>query len=96
MEYKKDFLFQTHPIMVDAQGGNSWETIRRWCLQFGLKDDPTARHTRVCIPNEDMKNRVEKYVEGSDGWKDYMKEREDVHNEWNKSDVRSTLTGFWS
>ena len=96
MEYKKDFLFQTHPIMVDAQGGNSWETIRRWCLQFGLKDDPTSRHTRLFIPNEDMKNKVEKYLEGFDGSKYSMKEHEDFHSELNKSNVRSTLTGFWS
>ena len=96
MEYKKDFLFQTHPIMVDAQGGNSWETIRRWCLQFGLKDDPTSRHTRLFIPNEDMKNKVEKYLEEFDGSKYSMKEHEDFHSELNKSNIRSTLTGFWS
>ena len=96
MEYKKDFLFQTHPIMVDAQGGNSWETIRRWCLQFGLKDDPTSRHTRLFIPNEDIKNKVEKYLEEFDGSKYSMKEHEDFHSELNKSNIRSTLTGFWS
>ena len=94
MEYKKDFLFQTHPIMVDAQGGNSWETIRRWCLQFGLKDDPTSRHTRLFIPNEDIKNKVEKYLEGFDGTKYSMEEHEKFHSELNKSNVRSTLSEF--
>ena len=50
LEYKKDFLYQTHPIMVDAQGGNSWETIRRWCLQLKhLKDDPLSLVTLVCL-----------------------------------------------
>jgi hypothetical protein len=96
MEYKKDFLFQTHPIMVDAQGGNSWETIRRWCLQFGLKDDPTSRHTRLFIPNEDIKTKVEKYLEGFDGTKYSMKEHEEFHSELNKSNVRSTLSEFMS
>jgi hypothetical protein len=96
LEYKKDFLYQTHPIMVDAQGGNSWETIRRWCLQFGLKDDPTSRHTRLFIPNEDIKNKVEKYLEGFDGSEYSMKEHEKFHSELNKSNVRSTLSEFMS
>ena len=43
-----------------------------------------------------VKNKVEKYLEGFDGSKYSMKEHEDFHSELNKSNVRSTLTGFWS
>ena len=96
LEYKKDFLYQTHPIMVDGQGGNSWETIRRWCLQFGLKDDPTSRHTKLFIPDETIKSKMEKYLESFDGSKYSMKEHKEFHSELNKSNVRSTLSEFMS
>ena len=96
LEYKKDFLYQTHPIMVDAQGGNSWETIRRWCLQFGLKDDPYSRHTRLFIPNDEIRKKMEKYLEGYDGSKHSMKKHEAFHSELNKTKVRSSLSEFMS
>ena len=96
LEYKKDFLYQTHPIMVDAQGGNSWETIRRWCLQFGLKDDPRSRHTRLFIPNDEIRKKMEKYLEGYDGSKHSMKKHEAFHSELNKTKVRSSLSEFMS
>jgi len=96
LEYKKDFLYQTHPIMVDAQGGNSWETIRRWCLQFGLKDDPHSRHTRLFIPNDEIKKKMEKYLESFDGSKYSMKKHETFHSELNKTKVRSSLSEFMS
>ena len=96
LEYKKDFLYQTHPIMVDGQGGNSWETIRRWCLQFGLKDDPTSRHTKLFIPDETIKSKMEKYLESFDGSSYSMKEHKEFHSELNKSNVRSTLSEFMS
>lgn len=96
LEYKKDFLYQTHPIMVDGQGSNSWETIRRWCLQFGLKDDPTSRHTKLFIPDETIKSKMEKYLESFDGSSYSMKEHKEFHSELNKSNVRSTLSEFMS
>ena len=65
-------------------------------MQFGLKDDPTSRHTRLFIPNEDIKNKVEKYLEEFDGSKYSMIEHEDFHSELNKSNVRSTLSEFMS
>ena len=96
LEYKKDFLYQTHPIMVDAQGGNSWETIRRWCLQFGLKDDPRSRYTRLFIPNDEIRKKMKKYLEGYDGSKHSMKKHEAFHSELNKTKVRSSLSEFMS
>ena len=96
LEYKKDFLFQTHPKMVDGMGGNSWETIRRWVLQFGLKDDPTSRHTRLFIPDETIKSKMEKYLEGFDGSKYSLEGHEEFHSELNKTKVRSTLSDFMS
>ena len=96
LEYKKDFLFQTHPKMVDGMGGNSWETIRRWVLQFGLKDDPTSRHTKLFIPDETIKSKMEKYLEGFDGSKYSLEGHEEFHSELNKTKVRSTLSDFMS
>tara|TARA_Y100000310_G_scaffold222216_1_gene223903 strand:+ start:85 stop:1752 length:1668 start_codon:yes stop_codon:yes gene_type:complete len=102
LEYKKDFLYQTHPKMVDGQGGNSWETIRRWCLQFGLKDDPTSRHTRLFIPDDMIKSKIEKHLEGFDS-SGIRKNRDgkleihkDFHIEMNKTKVRSSLSEFMS
>ena len=86
--------------MVDGQGGNSWETIRRWCLQFGLKDDPTSRHTRLFIPDDIIKSKVEKHLEGFDS-SGIRKNRdgkleihEDFHIEMNKTKYRSSLSEF--
>ena len=39
--------------MVDGKGSNSWESIRRWCLQFGLKDNPNSRHTELFFPDDE-------------------------------------------
>ncbi|MDP7368392.1 MAG: hypothetical protein QGH83_14175, partial [Candidatus Pacebacteria bacterium] len=98
LEYKKDFLYQTHPILVDGQGGNSWETIRRWCLQFGLKDDPTSRHTRLFIPDDTIKEKMIKHLEGFDSSEirrdenGKLEKHKVFHSELNKTKVRSTLT----
>ena len=102
LEYKKDFLFQTHRKMVDGQGGNSWETIRRWCLQFGLKDDPTSRHTRLFIPDDTIKEKMIKHLEGFDSSEirrdanGKLEKHKVFHSELNKTKVRSTLTEFLS
>ena len=82
--------------MVDGMGGNSWETIRRWVLQFGLKDDPTSRHTKLFIPDETIKSKMEKYLEGFDGSKYSLEGHEEFHSELNKTKVRSTLSDFMS
>ena len=52
LTYKKDLLYQTHKSLVDGQGSNSWETIRRWVKQWGVKDDPNSRYTKLHIPDD--------------------------------------------
>ena len=52
LTYKKDLLFQTHRDLIDSQGSNSWETIRRWVMQHGIKDDPTSMFTKLHIPDD--------------------------------------------
>ena len=52
LTYKKDMLFQTHRDLIDSQGSNSWETIRRWVMQHGVKDDPTSMFTKLHIPDD--------------------------------------------
>ncbi len=102
LEYKKDFLFQTHRKMVDGQGGNSWETIRRWCLQFGLKDDPTSRHTRLFIPDDTIKEKMIKHLEGFDSSKTRkdangkLEKHKDFHSELTRGGKISDLSGLWS
>ena len=76
-----------------CSGGNSWETIRRWCLQFCLKDDPHFRHTRLFIPNDEIRKKMEKYLEGFDGSKYSMKKHQVRFSELNKTKVRSSYFG---
>ena len=45
-------LYQTHQSLIDSQGSNSWETIRRWVMQYGIKDDPTSMFTKLHIPDD--------------------------------------------
>ena len=52
LTYKKDMLYQTHQSLIDSQGSNSWETIRRWVMQYGIKDDPTSMFTKLHIPDD--------------------------------------------
>ena len=96
LEYKKDFINQTHPGMVDGHGSNSWESIRRWCLQFGLKDDPNSRHTRLFIPDDETKKKVEKHLEGFNGTKYSMQKHKDFHWMLNQPNEPPSLSGFFT
>lgn len=64
LEYKKDLLYQTHHDLVDGQNSNSWETIRRWVKQWGVKDDPNSRYTKLHIPDdaEEAHRRLQEYL----------------------------------
>ena len=64
LSYKKDLLYQTHHDLVDGQNSNSWETIRRWVKQWGVKDDPNSRYTKLHIPDDahEAHRRLEIYV----------------------------------
>ena len=61
---KKDLLYQTHHDLVDGQNSNSWETIRRWVKQWGVKDDPNSRYTKLHIPDDahEAHRRLEEYL----------------------------------
>ena len=64
LTYKKDMLFQTHKDLVDSQGSNSWETIRRWVMQHGVIDDPNSMYTKLSIPDDatDAHKKLEEYL----------------------------------
>ena len=51
-------------LVVDGQGSNSWETIRRWVRQWGIKDDPTSPFTKLHIPDDatEAHRRLQEYV----------------------------------
>ena len=95
LEYKKDFINQTHRKMVDGKGGNSWENIRRWCLQFGLKDDPTSRHTRLFLPDDTIRTKVEEHLKGFDGSKYKMDLHEEFHWMLNNQKGPSSVSDYF-
>ena len=99
LKYKKDFLFQTHPGMVDGKGSNSWESIRRWCLQFGLKDNPNSRHTELFFPDDETRNRAEEHLKNDskfDGSKYTLEKHEEFHFMLNRSKGATSLKEFFT
>ena len=97
LEYKKDFINQTHPKMIDGKGGNSWESIRRWCLQFGLKDDPTSRHTRLFVPDDETRTRVDDYLQGYDESKyPKLNKHEEFHWMLNNQKEPSSISDYFN
>lgn len=54
-EYKQNILYNTHP---DLPLSNVMEGIRLYCMQFGVKDDPNSKFTRLFIPNDTIKDKI--------------------------------------
>ena len=83
--------------MIDGKGGNSWESIRRWCLQFGLKDDPTSRHTRLFVPDDDTRTKVDDYLQGYDESKyPKLNKHEEFHWMLNNQKEPSSITDYFN
>ena len=62
-------------------------------LQFESKMTHFSRHTRLFIPNDEIRKKMEKYLEGFDGSKHSMvRKHKDFHSELNKTKVSSTLS----
>ncbi len=59
--YKKNLLYNSHPNLYLS---NTWEKIRLWCLSNGAKDDPTSKHTKLFVPDEN-REQMEKMVKDS-------------------------------
>ena len=104
LTYKKDLLYQTHKSLVDGQGSNSWETIRRWVKQWGVKDDPNSRYTKLHIPDDahEAHRRLNEYLKDDthqvplSQFKDGLKEHFEFHRQLKKTKKQSDLTAFMS
>ena len=104
LTYKKDFLYQTHPSLVDGQGSNSWETIRRWVKQWGVKDDPNSPFTKLSIPDDAVEahRRLNDYINNDthevpvSQFKDGVKEHSEFHRQIRKDKRVSDLSSFFS
>lgn len=59
--YKKNILYNTHP---DLPLSNVMEGLRLYCMDFGVHDDPTSKYTRLFIPNEQIKEKIIKELDG--------------------------------
>ena len=57
--YKKNLLYNTHPSLHKS---NSWEGIRQWCMDRGVKDTPTEEFTKLWIPEEN-KQKVQQIID---------------------------------
>tara|TARA_B110001454_G_C12693035_1_gene423126 strand:+ start:69 stop:1667 length:1599 start_codon:yes stop_codon:yes gene_type:complete len=102
LTYKKDLLYQTHQSLVDGQGSNSWETIRRWVKQWGVKDDPTSPFTKLHIPDDatEAHRRLQEYVNDEEHENPVSKfeklhEHKEFHKQLNKTKIQVDLTEFF-
>lgn len=57
--YKRNLLWNSHP---ELHKSNTWEGIRQWCMDRGVKDSPTSRWTKLWIPDE-KKDEVQKLID---------------------------------
>lgn len=53
--YKTNILYNTHP---DLPLSNVMEGLRLYCMDFGVKDDPTSKYTNLIIPNEQVRKKI--------------------------------------
>lgn len=60
-EYKQNILYNTHP---DLPLSNVMEGLRLYCIDFGVRDDPTSKYTRLFIPNDIIKNKIDVELNG--------------------------------
>ena len=102
LTYKKDLLFQTHKSLIDGQGSNSWEAIRRWVRQWGIKDDPTSPFTKLHIPDDatEAHRRLQEYVndkshENPVSQFEKLYEHKEFHRQLNKTKKQVDLTSFF-
>ena len=102
LTYKKDLLYQTHKSLVDGQGSNSWETIRRWVKQWGVKDDPNSPFTKLHIPDDatEAHRRVQEYVNDTSHENpvsrfEKLHEHKEFHRQLNKVKTQTTLDEFF-
>jgi len=62
-EYKQNILYNTHP---DLPLSNVMEGIRLFCMNFGVKDDPNSKYTRLFIPNDDIRKKIINELNGEE------------------------------
>jgi len=55
-EYKTNILYNTHP---DLPLSNVMEGLRHYVLDFGVRDDPTSKFTRLFVPDDNIKTKIE-------------------------------------
>lgn len=60
-EYKQNILYNTHP---DLPLSNVMEGIRLFCMNFGVKDDPESKYTRLFIPNDEVRDKIVQELNG--------------------------------
>lgn len=53
--FKTNILYNTHPNLPLS---NVMEGLRIFCMDFGVKDDPTSKNTRLFIPNDEIRQKV--------------------------------------
>ena len=89
--------------MVDGQGSNSWETIRRWVRQWGIKDDPTSPFTKLHIPDDatEAHCRLKDYInddkhENPVSQFEKLHEHIEFHKQLNKVKTLSTLEKWFN
>jgi hypothetical protein len=61
--YKQNILYNTHP---DLYSSNVWEGLRLYCMNLGIKDDPTSLYTRLFIPDDELRKKLEQLIDGKD------------------------------
>ena len=60
-EYKTNILHNTHP---DLPLSNVMEGLRLYCMDFGIKDDPTSKYTRLFVPDDTIRQKIETELNG--------------------------------
>ena len=61
--YKKNILYNTHPNLYLS---NVWEWLRLYCMERGIVDDPLSKYTKLTIPNDEVREEIEKELNGLD------------------------------